>query len=207
MIIIQERWSQNGYLSLNTINDVRSLQMANNISGLKGFKGSHPVIFLYMGTGKSKSNYPLIFPSNNTRGKAYEYIQQRSVESSTIVLDLNEFFTHTMLSDTQACEIMEGMFPINLHLASCIKNIFRSERQAGIGLSDLITRPAFEGFTMPEMVKLQEGTRLEVNRYSKRAMIWSKTLFTPQTILNSGVTPLQFYKYLIDEKSSDFIIV
>jgi hypothetical protein len=183
MDIIREKPSRNGILATQIFQNISQIRKIDNYRTNKW--GRKSVLQI---TYEGSKVFPIMFPCTDLRDAALAKIE---CATSVVVLDFNEYFTRVLLSDEKAQEYVP--FKLLGHLKKCIDHILTKEK---VTVADLRIRDAFKVFTSADLQSIREDA-FEIKSAQLCGDVWSKTLNVPRSILDMGVTPLQFFKGLI----------
>lgn len=190
MDIIREKPSRNGILDCQVFHNVSGVRKIDNYRTNKwGRKQVIQIIY------EDNRVFPIMFPCTDLRDKALATIESAT---SVVVLDFNEYFSYKVLKDSKVRQIVK--FNLLQHLQKCIQEIFKHEQD--IDVADLRTRDAFNNFTSVQLQLLRDGEVVDIKESQLKPLTWAKTLNVPKSILDQGVTPLQFFTTLIENEKN-----
>lgn len=196
MNLIREKPSFNGILDYQVFEEVVVLKKLDSYFS-KNLRCSKPTLWIQ----HRKGAYPLMFPTMDKRDRA-----QAAIESalSELTLDFNEYFTIQLFSDSKASKNMpKNKFTLTKHLRQCLNCIMFREK---IGLDEIIKRDAFRLCSSKQLEDLVLDKQITFTRSQLIPELWSKCLFTPQTLVKRwGISPLQFQRLLIKNDEEHII--
>ena len=186
MTIIQELLSKDGNLRTKTMEDVRSIRRYDNI---RVREKTYPGLWV-----KADREHAITFSTIQLRDAAFSRLQE---VDSAVILKLEEYFWDEKLSLEAVSALCNKK--ASKHLYYQIKNLSKDE---DISLVELAKQDAFKSFNIQTLADILAEKPINLVLDYKQVIIWSKTLFTPKEELRLGITPLQFYKTIINNEKN-----
>lgn len=184
MTIIQEKPSKDGNFRYCEIKNVVSISAIHT----KVNDSYTPGILCYQKDKRYTIGY---FASTEQRDYAYELLRYNT--SPYIVLDLNTYFVKELDIEFDV-SVSKGL----KYLKNSIVSLMATHK---LDLDKITKLDAFKYFTVPMLFKLMEEEPVLFPKNTE--FIWSKTLEIPISVINNGITRLQYFKKLtskINEK-------
>ena len=128
------------------------------------------------------------FGSRNLRDKALEDLKRSS--SSIVFLEFNKYFTYEPWDDEWAIHLCKSNFR-NFSLAKTIS--MQIEKK----IKDPENTDAFKDLGLIFINAMQEGRLYKIEDEDKYSRLWAKCLWTPTVVISKGISPRQYFLYLI----------
>lgn len=136
------------------------------------------------------------FGNTAKRDKALEALKRSS--SSIVFLDYNEYFVYEAWDDEyaiQQCRHNFGNFTlqksINLQLEGKLKE-------------NPENKDAFKELGIVFLNTIREGKAFFIEEEDKYSRLWAKCLWTPSLVTSKGISPRQYFLYLIRKNNEKF---
>ena len=133
------------------------------------------------------------FGSTQQRNKAINALKKRS--GDVVILGFNEYFCYEAFEDCYVIELLRRDFR-NFSLQKHIT--LQYERKLGNKVLDL---DAFKELGPLFIEAMKENRAYLIEDADKYSRLWAKCLWVPNLIIMRGISPRQFYKYLINKNN------
>lgn len=193
MRIIVELCSADGYLKSMDIDNVNTVFPKDNVR----IKESPPQDVIICGIGLRQKTIGF-FSSTKQRDGALNLIRSRS--SDTVVLDYNDWFNYEAYDDEGAIWTMKnhlGNFQLWKHFK------FQLERKLTIKPEETDAFKDF-GILFVEAMREEKAYIIDETEVEKYSRLWAKCIFVPGVVTRLGVSPRQYFKYLIEKNNEKF---
>lgn len=135
------------------------------------------------------------FGSTRQRDGALEFIKSRS--SDSVVLDYNDWFTHESYDDENAIKVMKnnlGNFTMHKHM----------KYQIALKIREPEPTDAFKDLGILFLSAIKEDKPYFIEEVDKYSRLWAKCIYVPGVVTRLGVSPRQYFKYLIIKNNEKF---
>lgn len=187
MLLIQERYSTNGFL-LTTEIDVIKIKKANVT--LPHTRFTH-VIWV------NNRQYPIIFRNEILRDKAYDEINNSLTEKKDVVtLSLENFFMRQLSDDAIKNEIKKRELKFHKHIWGAAQTVLRDKVKTGNSVGYLRSTDAF-ALVPRSTIKKIIAKNYETTFSNEQIEVFSKTLRYPKE-LHEFISPYDFWRNLYE---------
>lgn len=185
MTILQELHSNTGNVRVNTLEQV--VEAIPEMGTLPNLVGPQPVIKIRLRHSRNTYNIGN-FVIEEARDAAFNYLYENR-NSTTVILPLERFFMPE-LYDATSVQFFLKDYSIQRYFANLFEKHFR---QASI--IDLMKLDCFSQLSPQDFFALKNGKYVESVR--DFSTLWAKTLPVYRSVLDSGITKLQFFKTIL----------
>lgn len=191
MHIIFETRSSNGYISTKEVKCTH-FYTKDNIRIKNGVEQDVIICKLLKGGTISIA----FFGSTAKRALAMEALKKSS--SSIVFLDYNKYFTYEAWDDEYAlktCNQFFGNFTLQKSISIQLEQKIKESPE---------NTDAFKGLGVTFIDAMKQGKFFLIEDENKYSCLWAKCLWTPSLITSKGISPRQYFLYLIKKNNEKF---
>lgn len=189
--IIVERGSLDGNLKIDEF-ECHRFYAQNNVR----IKDGPEQDVIICNVKKSQMKVIGYFGSVSQRNAAIELLKKRS--SDIVILGYNEYFCYEAFDDIDAIGLMRREFK-NFNLQKHMSLQF--ERKL---TEEPFSLDAFKDLGVLFIEAMKESRCFYIGDVDKYSCLWAKCLWTPNLVITRGISPRQYYKYLIIKNNEKF---